>query len=1254
MSIEDPRISATASENVSHDFRQDIHEDASIDVSAAQGVEVAQADNSQQPEKTDRVPQAPQTVAANVHPAEIVPDQNNVAHLPADVSIDDIRVEGNNLVLVQADGTEIVIVNGALHVPTFLLGEVELPQQAVIAALEQNNINVAAGPDGSYSASASAPSSGADFQDTIQQDPNDPTQLAQLLADTQQGDPTLGSGEDVDINNAPIIELMDSLVYNDTANDDEFPILRGVVPGRDIDNNDVLRYGVQGGLPLAGDSNYDIVKVGSYGELRLNSVTGAYIFTPNDAAIEGLKDHQSESFTFTVTDKSGASGTQVWTVDVNGVNDTASISGDAAAKLVEDAKGNTIASGQLTVGDRDTGDGHFQDPSAEAKEGHYGTFTFDAQTGAWTYRLNNASSAIQGLAANQVVHETLTVVSADGTATQVIDITITGTNDAPVIGGEAILTGKVSDVAETVNPALDAGMQSANGSLTFTDVDLTDRPEASFAVKTVTTSEGLTLSSEQEAALKAAFSVTNAAGNSHDGTVNWSYSIAESALDFLAKGQSVELTYAITVDDGHGGTDSRDVTVTITGENDVPVLTASTGDVQAWSVNAGNHLDLGDAFAGGNVLDNAHANDVDTGDKLTVVGVAAGAVVDGASVSGHVGSLIEGKYGYLTLSANGGWVYTLNNLDGDTRALVKGAHANDVFTYTVTDKYGATATQTLTIDVTGGNSAPDAHADVNLGAAVTEQGVNPGNAAFAGNDSASGNVLANDTDVDTVGGIETKTVIGVAAGVSIFGASGHVGTEIVGKYGTLTLSADGTWNYKLNNDDPDTQKLGQGDRTTEVFTYTMADATGATSTSTLSIAITGTNDAPVIDGTQHVSGDVREAGNLDSGAIDAGTSSISDQLTKSDVDVDDRTSNDSWSVVTAAGDVAEVTDTYGKFSVNQQGRWTYTLDNNDSDTQALFEGQTIQRTFTVKVTDSHGAYATQLVKITITGTNDVPVLKASTGDVQAWSVNAGNHLDFGNAFAGGNVLDNAHANDVDTGDKLTVVGVAAGAVVDGASVAGDVGKTIEGTYGSLKLSANGSWTYTLDNTDADTRALVKGAHANDVFTYTVTDKYGATATQTLTIDVTGGNSAPDAHADVNLGAAVTERGVNPGNTEFAGNDSASGNVLTNDTDVDTVGGIETKSVIGVAAGVSIFGASGHVGTEVVGTYGTLTLNADGTWNYKLNNNDTNTQKLAQGERATEVFTYTMTDAAGATSTSTLSIAITGTNDAPVAQAQVNG
>jgi hypothetical protein len=62
----------------------------------------------------------------------------------------------------------------------------------VIAALEQSNINVAAGPDGSYSASSSPSSSGANFQTASSPNANDPTQLASLLADTQQADAAPG------------------------------------------------------------------------------------------------------------------------------------------------------------------------------------------------------------------------------------------------------------------------------------------------------------------------------------------------------------------------------------------------------------------------------------------------------------------------------------------------------------------------------------------------------------------------------------------------------------------------------------------------------------------------------------------------------------------------------------------------------------------------------------------------------------------------------------------------------------------------------------------------------------------------------------------------------------------------------------------------------------------------------------------------------------------------------------------------------
>ncbi len=48
-----------------------------------------------------------------------------------------------------------------------------------------------------------------------------------------------------------------------------------------------------------------------------------------------------------------------------------------------------------------------------------------------------------------------------------------------------------------------------------------------------------------------------------------------------------------------------------------------------------------------------------------------------------------------------------------------------------------------------------------------------------------------------------------------------------------------------------------------------------------------------------------------------------------------------------------------------------------------------------------------------------------------------------------------------------------------------------------------------------------------------------------------------------------------------------------------------------------------------------------------------TDALAQGQTATDVFTYTVSDTNGATSSTSLTITITGTNDAPVAVADGN-
>src|SRR5204863_523027 len=156
--------------------------------------------------------------------------------------------------------------------------------------------------------------------------------------------------------------------------------------------------------------------------------------------------------------------------------------------------------------------------------------------------------------------------------------------------------------------------------------------------------------------------------------------------------------------------------------------------------------------------------------------------------------------------------------------------------------------------------------------------------------------------------------------------------------------------------------------------------------------------------------------------------------------------------------------------------------------------------------------------------------------------------------------------------------------------------------------------YTLDDSDADTDALIQGATVTDLFTYTMIDANGATSTSTLTITITGSNDVPVLMADTNAGDAVTEAGVNPGNMP-TGDATASGNVLTNDTDVDT-GDSKTVSVV----------AGGSVGAPVTGTYGSVTINADGSYVYTLDDNDADTNALTQGATVTDQFTYTMVDA----------------------------
>ena len=72
---------------------------------------------------------------------------------------------------------------------------------------------------------------------------------------------------------------------------------------------------------------------------------------------------------------------------------------------------------------------------------------------------------------------------------------------------------------------------------------------------------------------------------------------------------------------------------------------------------------------------------------------------------------------------------------------------------------------------------------------------------------------------------------------------------------------------------------------------------------------------------------------------------------------------------------------YGRFTIDADGAWTYTLDNDDDDTNALAAGDTPEDPFTVRASADNSV--TQLVTITVNGANDAPMAVISTPQANA-------------------------------------------------------------------------------------------------------------------------------------------------------------------------------------------------------------------------------------------------------------------------------
>lgn len=311
----------------------------------------------------------------------------------------------------------------------------------------------------------------------------------------------------------------------------------------------------------------------------------------------------------------------------------------------------------------------------------------------------------------------------------------------------------------------------------------------------------------------------------------------------------------------------------------------------------------------------------------------------------------------------------------------------------------------------------------------------------------------------------------------------------------------------------------------------------------------------------------------------------------------------------------------------------------DSSTSDPFTSGATRTTFdtTADAAGSAVSASATTLSTSITSINDAPV--GTPGPASANLIEAGGVLN-GNAGVSASSLTNA-LSDVDGTPSFDTA-----YLTSNGWTTSDGGLTYvkTSTYGAATLTiASGVVSYQLDNNDVDTQALLAADNVNENFVIGIIDDLGATSTATAVFNLQGANDNP-------VAADGSDNAVEASGVENAvAGSNASGNMLASVTDVDSVANGETKTIVGIRTGTeSGSGTSGLVGTALVGQYGTLTLNSNGTYTYVVDDDNPDVQALrVSGQQLVDSFTYTVQDTAGLQDTGTFSFNIDGRNDAPV-------
>lgn len=1032
------------------------------------------------------------------------------------------------------------------------------------------------------------------------------------------------------------------------------------------------------------------------------------------------------TYNIQIIDASGATDTHEITITITGTDDKPVFTGGDRGDVTEDLNvqaGNTLTySDQLLGFDPDYGQSQIDTSiPPRAINAVLGSLVIDG-LGNWTYEVDNA--ATQFLAEGQRNFDLFQVTTVDG-ATHVIAVQLHGVNDAPVIS----VLGSDSDaaaLAET-NASLQAG-----GTLSVTDVDLRDTVTASVDSVAVTSGDTGGINNASFLSMLSVDDVAVIASGGSDGVINWLFDSENESFNFLDNGDSLVLTYDVSVVDSNGATDEHTVQITITGTNDAPEPNPQgLGDQKNEDFESITPVDISSGFSDADSDDvlSFTATGLPLGLSISSAGIITGTIDNSASVASPYTVVVTATDTQgATATQEFTWVVT--NPAPDFIDETTGVD-DDTYEYTV---YEGVITETATIQaqdpdgddlsysILAGNEdglfAMDAiTGEVSITRAVDDPDLGVRELVIEANDGEGGRDLGtvivtllnvNDPPIvypDTVEVIEDEAVsYRVPYPFDIDSPINHTGYELVDDStltgGVLVFNADGSYQYDTLTD---FEYLAEGERATMSFSYRLQDSEPDfynnplySDPAIITIEVIGVNDAASFSGD-------------DSGAVveDGLPTEDSGTLIVSDIDNGESFIDDSRTPV-------PVGSVLGSLTIAANGDWNYSVDN--TLLQYLAAGETRDEVFTVFALDG----TEHTITVTLTGTNDTPDVQVKGGDKDTVTL-----VETDAVLTTSGQLS---VTDIDVADSVTpsVTGVSVSAGNRGslsdvqllAMVSVDAGAVIAAGETSGKIN----WQF-----DSGVGDAFDYLSSNDnlilVYEITATDIPGANDTQTVTVVIGGTNDQPVVYDDVvttdedheyingmvpvaddvdgtvasytTAGSVASPVGVLTFNADgtysvdprgkydyLAAGESTefvfSYRAVDNQNELSEFGQITVVST-GVDDPTQVSTGSGTVREDTTLTtsgqlnvfdidnpdmafvansysddYGTLTINADGSWSYVLNQNET-VDAISIGQTRQQVYTIDLTDGGDTATTNddnvqtTVTINIQGINDIPTVE-----